>query len=83
MITKEQSSELKKVLGKFYTAEIAALLDKREVVNKSGVPYDNTTITHVMNGNRSNPDIESAIFDTYKLRLQQKQDRDAFLGISA
>ena len=76
MITEDQKTAYKKVLGHRYTAKVRETLKGEGVTDNSGKTHSSKMITQVFNGETSHALIEDAILKTVKEILAiQKKDK--------
>ncbi|MFV9552052.1 hypothetical protein [Algibacter sp. PT7-4] len=83
MISKEENSRLKEVLGNHYTSLVLAELKKRGVVNKNNKPHTANQVRVVFNGGREHEKIEEAIYSAAETviatKLLKKAKREKIL----
>ena len=63
MITEQERTIIKKVLGMHYTNSVYEFLIKEKVFSSKNKPYSKRMIQAVYQGTRENPQIENAIIE--------------------
>jgi len=76
MISKRQRKRIKKILPN-YVQKTKEVLKNNGIVNKQGNPYSDVYIQYVFAGTRHNFEIEMAILEAYKTKLQELEDLEA------
>ena len=79
MITKVQKNKLKKYLKNDYVDDVLSLLKEQKVVNRNGNPYHESMIRLVLNGDRANQKIKSALYQVYANRKHADEQLKAML----
>ena len=79
MITEEQKTEIKKLLGHRYVETIQSRLLKKGLLNRKKQIYSSAQITNVMNG-VSHRVIESVIFELVAEEKEIIKNREALLN---
>lgn len=84
MISSEEATKIKEVIGAKYTNRILSFLDNKGIVSHLGTPYKAGTIRAVMNGKYHNLELEVAIYDCVEhiaaIQEQTMRKRDIILG---
>jgi hypothetical protein len=78
MINKNERETLKTVLKNNYSQRVQELLKSDNIVNKKGEPYSDGYIRRVFMGDKSNFDIEKALWKVYEERLNEHSDFNAY-----
>ena len=77
MITPAQKQQLKTYLKGNYTDEVLYILSERNIVSKRQKPYSKSMIRNVLNGNVEHYDIENAIIEVYRRRVELHKLQEA------
>lgn len=77
MITPAQKQQLKIYLKGNYTDEVLHILSERNIVSKRHKPYSKSMIRNVLNGNVEHYDIENAIIEVYRRRVELHKLQEA------
>jgi hypothetical protein len=78
MITQNERETLKSVLKNNYSQRVQEILTEAAIVNKKGEPYSDGYIRRVFMGDKSNFEIEKALWRVYEERLNEHSDFNAY-----
>lgn len=85
MITAEEKKQMKTVLKNGFPKQIQKNLTKKKILTRHKKPFSIGYITYVINGKRSNNNIEEEIIKLYQLKKEERrvmmQRRNEILGV--
>ena len=73
MISTQEKTALKKILGNHYTDNVIAVLEEKEVLDTSGKTHSAQMIREVFNGNREHIQIEEAILEAASIEKRRQK----------
>jgi hypothetical protein len=76
MITPEDKERLKPILGLNYTTAVLKVLADKGMTQDNGKPYSAPFVRNVFCGTYERSDIEIAIYEVYKSRLDLKKQAE-------
>lgn len=62
MITKKQTTDLRKIIGPKHITKILAYFAEQKILSRDGKPYSDIFVSQVFNGRSVNANIEAGIF---------------------
>lgn len=74
MISTQEKTALKKILGEHYTSNVIEVLEKHNVKDTSGKTHSAEFIRQVFNGHREHEAIELAILEAAAIEKKRKKE---------
>lgn len=71
MITENEQNQLKEIIGAHYADDVSEILNNKGIRNRNGHPHQISYIHKVFQGNRTNADIEAAIWELASIKQEE------------